>query len=408
MMYRMTVAALGLLLCAASTFAQTAAPGSPPSMPAPRLTDPPTVPAATAPDVGNSGPAFWADGDALFSWFRGVTLPPLLTTSPPGTPTSDAGVLGKPGTRILFGGNSAEDSMRYGFRVAAGYWFGSERTFGIEAGYMVIDSRGTTFATSSQSFPILARPYVDATSFTPQALLLAFPGLSTDSFSSQVNSGHFYSGNIDVDFRLVDAGWFRLIGLAGYRYYRYDESLGIQQTILPTSPLFVAGTQIAVTDHFATQNTFQGLDLGVRPEFAWEQLTLDFLARATIGNQHHVVNIAGQQVVSVPGFAPLTNVGGLYALNTNIGRHTGNDWAVTPEVGAGIGWRLTPNVKVRVGYGLLYLNGVTRAPDQVNTVINPLHLPGLPPAGAPLQPTFFINRTDIWIQNVSAGLEITF
>ncbi len=41
---------------------------------------------------------------------------------------------------------------------------------------------------------------------------------------------------------------------------------------------------------------------------------------------------------------------------------------------------MTSNVKLRVGYDLLYLNDVARAADQVNTAINPLHLPGLPPA----------------------------
>ena len=335
----------------------------------------------------------------VFSWFRGVTLPPLVTTSPLGTTAGNAGILGQGTTSILFGGGQAEDNIRYGFRVGAGYWFGSERTLGVEAGVMLLGSQNTTFSTSSNVNPILARPYTDATNFTQQAALVAFPGFSNGSINIASTSGHFYSGNLDFDLKFVDDGWFRLTALAGYRYYRYDEGLSIQDTILPTSPIFVAGTQIASSDRFATRNIFHGLDLGVRPQFVWQSWTLDLLARVAVGNLHHTVD---------PGFAPVAQVGGVYALPTNIGRHGSSDWVVTPEVGANLGWRITPNVKVRVGYGLLYLNGVARAADQVNTAINPLHLPGLPPAGAPAAPTFYLNRTDLWIQNVNVGVEFTY
>jgi opacity protein-like surface antigen len=428
MTIRMTVAALALWFCTSATFAQSIAPGAPPgdlpgAPPGPQAGGPgplPTAPSAiprstwidSAPAPANataSDAAFWADGDLLLSWFRGVTMPPLVTTSPVGTPQAQAGVLGLPTTAVLFGGGSAENGMRVGFRVAAGYWFGSDRVFGIEAGYMMLGTDSTSFATSSDVFPILARPFTDATNFTPQAALVAYPGLAKDSIAAQATSSHFYSGNIDFDAKLVNEGWFRLIGLAGYRYYRYDEGLNIQQTVQPTSPIFVAGTQIAVADHFSTHNIFQGVDLGVRPEFVWQGLTADLLARAWVGNMHHTVDVLGQQIVTVPGFATVTTPGGLYALATNIGRHMSSDWVVTPEFGAGVSWQVLPTLKLRLGYGLIFLNNVARAPDQVNTVINPLRLPGQPATTTgPGEPAFNLNRTDIWIQNVNLGLEFVY
>jgi hypothetical protein len=447
---RITVALGALLLCVGSTLAQSSTvtppgvtppgvtppgatppgesppgespPGAMPSGAAPLGTTPPGVTPGSPPSYGSAVPismtpspssgndtAFWATGDAIGSWFRGVTLPPLVTTSPPGTAKTSAGIIGAPGTTILFGGNQAEDGVRVGFRAAAGYWFGADRSIGIEAGYMVLGSQSSTFNASSANNPILGRPYVDATSFTNQAVLVAFPGTSTGSITIDSNSGHFYSGNFDFAAKLLDDGMFRVVGLAGYRFFRFDESLGIQQTINPTTAVVPAGTRIDTVDGFGTRNFFNGLDIGVRPQFNWESLSLEMLLRVGVGNLHHTVNITGTQTINSPGFAPVVETGGVYALATNIGQHSSNDWVVVPEVGANLSWRLTSNVQLRIGYGLLYLNSIARAPDQVNQIINPNRFPGLiPPIGTPGQPTFYLNRTDLWIQNVNVGVTVTY
>ena len=45
----------------------------------------------------------WLRGEYL-AWFAdGMDLPPLVTTSPAGTPAGDAGVLGESGTESLYG-----------------------------------------------------------------------------------------------------------------------------------------------------------------------------------------------------------------------------------------------------------------------------------------------------------------
>lgn len=94
------------------------------------------------------------------------------------------------------------------------------------------------------------------------------------------------------------------------------------------------------------------------------------------------MNIAGSQTIAVPGAVPLMETGGVYALPTNIGQHGSNDWVVFPEIGATIGWRITQNVQLRVGYGLLWLNGIARTTDQVNQIVNPLRFPARPPPSA--------------------------
>ena len=50
----------------------------------------------------NTSP-IWFQAEYLLWWIQGNPLPPLVTTSPEGTPQSNAGVLGAAGTGILFG-----------------------------------------------------------------------------------------------------------------------------------------------------------------------------------------------------------------------------------------------------------------------------------------------------------------
>src|SRR5215831_18765845 len=46
----------------------------------------------------------WAEAEYLLWWMKGASLPPLITASPAGTPSTQAGVLGAPTTTVVFGG----------------------------------------------------------------------------------------------------------------------------------------------------------------------------------------------------------------------------------------------------------------------------------------------------------------
>src|SRR4051812_18535863 len=62
----------------------------------------------------------WFAAEALAWWAKGDRPPPLVTTSPDGTPIFQAGVLGQPGTTILFGNQAVADDARAGVRISAG------------------------------------------------------------------------------------------------------------------------------------------------------------------------------------------------------------------------------------------------------------------------------------------------
>ena len=138
MSHRMLMLSLwGMLLLASPAWAQTPAapqviPGTVPTVP----TAPASIimedsrPLANFTGAWNPPPAqgaFWARGEYVQSWFQPTSLPPVLSTSVPGTPQALAGVQGQTTTGFLanqdFGGQGPP-----GFQFAAGYWFGRTAT----------------------------------------------------------------------------------------------------------------------------------------------------------------------------------------------------------------------------------------------------------------------------------------
>ena len=100
----------------------------------------------------------WFRGEYLLWWEKSANLPPLVTTSPAGTPFNEAGVLGQPGTTVLFGG-SVDAGARSGARLSLGYWLNPCHDLGLEADYMFLGNKAVTFDETSQGDPILAQTH---------------------------------------------------------------------------------------------------------------------------------------------------------------------------------------------------------------------------------------------------------
>src|SRR5262249_41370877 len=261
--------------------------------------DSPTTPAATAPTYGSPvvnpgayqalndagadspGAGLWVSSDYMLGFFQSARLPALVTTSPAGTPRAQAGILGLPTTSTLFQGG-VNDDVRSGFRISSGYWFNDERTWGLEVSFMMFESQATIFSESSTGTPILARPFTNAATTLPDSVVVAFPG-SPGAIEARDNSGNFYEMHLDLSERICGCRWFRLDGILGYRFFRYDEGLRIQQTTSPTGAAFAPGTRISATDSFVAENEFNGFDLGFRTEIRGSNWTLDFLTKLATG-----------------------------------------------------------------------------------------------------------------------------
>lgn len=351
----------------------------------------------------------WFSVDYLAGWREGAHLSPLVTTSTAGTAQVDAGVLGKANTQTLLSG-TVNRNMRSGFRLGAGYIFDQEYGLGAEAGFTFLPSQSSSFLFTSADHPILARPFTNATNSMAASLVVAFPGNSTGNIKVDATTGSFYEFHLDLSERIWEQSEYRprIDGLFGYRFASFDDSLRISQHIVPSAS---PGTAIDSVDSFSTQNTFNGLDLGLRTTYSWDRLSLNLLAKASPGNMTRTVDIHGKQVTTVTGSAPATAVGGLYALSSNIGEHTRNQWTVLPEAAANLNWQVRSNVSLRLGYSALYLTKVARADNQVDFTVNPNLIPQTPPATTgltPSRPAFQVHFSDLWVQTLNVGLDMTF
>jgi hypothetical protein len=342
---------------------------------------------------------FWIQTDYLRWWMKGNKLPPLVTSSPPGT----NGTL--PGSTVLFGGKSIDTEGRNGGRVSLGYWLDSEHRVGLDAGLILLGfNDGTHFSAASNGTPVLARPFFNTQTGTGDALLIAAPGITTGAISAD-SGNRLQSGSIGLRriWRRRDGYHVDVVG--GYRYFRFQDTLTIANTEEPTSPVVPAGTVISGMDRFAANNTFHAGEVGLEGGWHWGRWSLDLAGRVALGDLNNTGTIAGAtQVNSSAGNT--TFVGDLLALSSNIGKQSKDSFAVLPQVNA-TGRYSLGKVSVSLGYTFLYLNGVVRTGGQIDENVNPTLLPPATGVGTP-SPQPQLHRGSFWAQGLSVGLRYRF
>jgi hypothetical protein len=383
---------------------------SAPAVPA-QVVDPAAMSSSDA--GGDQQGRIWADAEYLLWWMKGVSLPPLVTASPAGTAAAQAGVLGAPGTVVLFGGNHVNDDARSGFRITLGGWLDDCQTIGVEGDFFMLESKGSGFAASSSGDPILARPFFNVATGQSDSQLLAFPGLLSGSVFANAASTGLLGADALLRYNVCCGCCYRLDVVGGYRYLRLSDHLDVTEDLVSTSatnPNFVpVGTTIFLNDQFDTRNEFNGGDIGLRAEVRRGPWVLQGRADVAVGNNHEVLDISGFTTVTVPGFAPVTNPGGLLALSSNIGHFTKDRVEVIPEFDARIGYQLTDHLQVFVGYTFLYWSSVLRAGNQVDVLVNPTLLPGAGvPVVGPQRPAPLLGGTSFWAQGIDLGFTLRF
>jgi hypothetical protein len=351
----------------------------------------------------------WFDADFLLWWIKNGNVPPLVTTSPP----ASRGILGQPGTVILFGpGSDLERSPSAGGRFTAGCWLDECRCFGVEGSYFFLDPRGNHFTAAgdgSPGSPVIARPFFNTATGMEDSQLVAFPGV--------------LAGRVEVDPTSRLQGFeanalcclccscnCSLQALAGFRYLDLDEGLGINEnlTVLPGVPL-LGGSQFVLHDGFSTHNQFYGGQLGLRGQ-AWQgRLFAVANAKVGLGDCQQTVDISGFIQITTPAGAVSTQPGGLLALPSNSGHFFGEHFAVVPEASLVVGYQVTDHLALTIGYTFLYWSNVARPGDQIDRSINPAALPINGGAGMPAsRPAFSLQDTDFWVQGLTFGLELRF
>jgi hypothetical protein len=350
----------------------------------------------------------WYDAEYIHWRLRHAELPPLVTTSPPGTPLAAAGVLGLPTTTILIGGPAGPDSNeRDGGRFTIGFWLNCERDLALESTSFFLDERRFTAALSSTGIPILARPFqvlnppAGVVVPTQASELVAFPGLVSGTVVVTTKSS-LWGTELNLRTVLLRNCCGRLDFLTGFRTLGLDESVGISEDLLAN------GTSIREADGFSTHNNFYGGQFGLNWNCRRGRWTLDVLGKVALGDTHESTNISGFTTRTIGGVS-MTESGALLAQQSNIGHFTKDTFSVVPEVGVKLGYQITPRLKFTVGYTFLYWSQVARAADQIDTVVNVTQLPfsttGLI---GPARPAFFGRTQDFWAHGISVGLELKF
>jgi hypothetical protein len=340
---------------------------------------------------------------------RGDHLPPLVTSSPPGTPITQAGVLGA-GSTVLFGNQNVNSDLHSFLQIDAGAWLDCEHTLGIEAsvffplerihnGILAGDPTGTN---------IVSRPFFDAVAGAGAAELVSFPGVLGGTV--RVNdTTSVWGGNADARYNLACGCNGRLDALAGYRYLRLSDTLQINENLTAINPAGVVpfGTVLLVEDRFHTTNDFHGGELGVEGEYRLGNLYVSARAAISLGDVVQTISIQGATVVRVPGNAPNVLKGGLLALGTNSGVFHRDDFAVLPTLNVKLGYQVTDNLRAFVGYDLAYLSTVTRPGEVIDLRLNQTQIPPGTLVGTP-RPLVPGAQTDYLLQGVSGGLEFRY
>jgi hypothetical protein len=369
----------------------------------------------------------WVSAEYLYWWTKDSRLPPLVTR---GSPTDAIpGAIGQPGTRVLFGGD-VDGEGRSGGRFEAGFWLNECQTIGFEAGYFFLGSRSNSFVASGSGAPgspVIARPFLDIppTGAAPfqNSELVAFPGAAAGTISVQ-NTSRLQGAAPNALFNLCCSrcdnccddccgGWrFDLIG--GFRWMQLNESVTITENIAPSSNLgssFPAGSHVAVTDQFSTQNDFYGGQIGVRGEWWGDRLFFNARALVALGTTQERATINGTTIFTPAVGAPVVTSGGLLALPSNIGSHSRDAFSVIPEVGINVGYQVTPHLRAFAGYTFMYWSNVVRPGDAIDTGVNPSQLPtssGRGPLVGPARPAFDFHDSGFWAQGISAGIELRY
>ncbi len=264
---------------------------------------------------------FYARGEFLLWWTRGMHLPPLVTTAPATDPEATRAALGFGGTQIIYGNNTTSSGPNLGARFTVGYNLDDCGLFAVEANYFFLGRKSDS---ASFTNPVLARPFFDINDGVQSRQLTASPG---------INPGDIFkaTGSIRVDtssdlqgaeLNLRGLLWcgcnFNVTGLVGFRYLNLDENLGIIEHLLilkniPVNPPNVpinAGDQITVSDQFHTRNQFFGGQVGAVADWHFGRWFVEGGIKVGLGETDQSVDIAGFQRIVSPGGGVRKNLQG--------------------------------------------------------------------------------------------------
>jgi len=356
---------------------------------------------------GMPASGWYLRSEALAWWMTGMHLPPLVTESPPGTPQVDSGVLGAPGTVILFGNDGVNTRAAPGFRFTAGRFLGPCSDKCLEVSGFGVFGNSTRFLDGSDGTRRISRPFLDAATGEQTSQLVSFPGVLSGTVNIVADRDPLWGLSASLRQPFLLGCNYQVHWLSGIRYLNFNESLGITENLLPLNG--IPGTNIVVRDNFITGNQFFGVDFGCDGTYRMGRWNVRGLAKLAFGQVQNHVRIAGSTTVSVPGDPIDRNPGGLLAQVSNIGVYNEFNWTLIPEAAMSLEYQIRPNLTLGVGYNVMWWMNVVRPGDQIDMVVNSNQIPpSVPPVDGPERPRFLFNPNSLWIHGLNVSLDFRF
>jgi hypothetical protein len=353
---------------------------------------------------------FWLGADYLLWWTSGSRLPPLITSAAPAAP--NFGELGRPGTTVLYGGNTINSGPLSGYQIRGGFWFDDCHKCGLDFSFFDLPTTGTSYRVSSNGTnSAIFRPFFNTATGAQGSEDVAFLADGITGSVGVQTSSSLLGGDINLRKQLccTDCGCqgYRFDLLAGYRVLSLQESVQINENLTATAP----PGNILVQDRFVTNNVFNGFQLGIDGECYRNGWFVGGRALVALGVTSQSVSISGQTVATPPGGPQTVLPGGLLALRTNIGHYTRDPFAVVPTVGLTLGKQITNNIRVSIGYNFMYWSNVLHAANQIDPVVNPYYIPTTgTPLGSPnpARPAFEYHSSGFIIHGLTVGAQLRF
>ncbi len=324
------------------------------------------------------------NAEYLMWWMKGDKIATLSTT---GT----TGILNDPNTSILFGNNSYGGEMRSGARFNMDYWLSKEHNLAFEANFLFLETQMDQINLASPGAPLLARPFNNVSLGVPSAQVLSSPSTNAGAFTSTFDSKLWGAeGNLKHNF--INGASMTVDGLFGFRYLGLKESLDITGSSFNPLPGQVIS---ASTDNFKTNSDFYGGQIGANIQLHKDRWFVNVIPKLAIGSTQQSINITGLTSFT-NGSTSSTAPTGFLAADTNIGQYSKEKFSFVPELGVNLGYTFRDWIRAYAGYNVIYWSSVSRPGSTVDLNVG---------NG---RPAFSFNSTDLWLQGITLGIELSF
>jgi hypothetical protein len=345
-------------------------------------------------EEGAPGQRWSVSAQYILWWLREGRLPATLTTSS----QASQGLLGRPDTRVLYGGGRLE--TRHGDRfncidAAVAYWFDDAYTLGVEGDAFFLERDSTYFKAVSDGGTLLARPF-ERPDGSPASEIIAgrAPTGPRDGGFVGYSRIELFGETADLVAPLVAGDAFRLDVLGGARFLQMRDRTDLTAAghALPDRE-----TLFGLEDHYRVENAYYGAALGLRGVLTEGRWSLKARGEVGLGADVEQVRAFGARLVQTPAGRRVTPAG-VTVQASDSGTFDRTAVNMVSAVGLQVGYRLAEHVEAFGGYTFLLWDSPLRSGDQVDPVVNAR------PGTAPARPAIPFKEDLFWAQGLDAGL----